>query len=280
MLVYPERSVSMTVTVMRWGFGRPPSMKRSRFFQISAASFREMKRPKSFMAFSRSARSDQGTEQTPRQQPERLRLAVVGTHHFVVATSEANQLVDNLRVNGSAIDPPTLIGERTRGRLEVVLHTGRPGPDDDDAIPDQIGIDLTRQHVEQLHLGEARSGLAVVEQELVAAGVDIDLAAQIGLEQHDGRRPDPDEFGIIGIGPQGDAFGIEKPEGELQRKRRVCGSVFPPQPQEPPAADTIAVDHQVSKANLSLVGQERRPGHPGMSGVTQLLDDRDLEILE
>ena len=154
------------------------------------------------------------------------------------------------------------------GRVEAVLHAVGGDAYDGDAIPHQASVELAGKEIAEGNLGEPLLAIAIVEQELVAAGVRAHVAAVVRLEGLEGRAADAQQLGILRIALHGHARGlqVEQHHAERQRVEDVLAVVHH---QQAAAHAAVRIDDDVGEADAPARRERGRRTYAGILAARQ-----------
>jgi hypothetical protein len=154
------------------------------------------------------------------RQRDRESLEPLGEHADCARRPEpeAHELVGDVTVQLHAGHPAAGLQPRVRRGIEDVVGSHGRRSDDHDAVSDPLGLDLAAEQLPELEELEAGLRALEVDQELIAPGIGVDVAAGVASELGDGRRSEPDPIGNGGIVGERDAVRLQVAQRQAQRE--------------------------------------------------------------
>ncbi len=217
--------------------------------------------------------SQYASQQAPQKNPKVFARVADDGDRRVAVDGGPQQLADNVRVHGDAVD----FGCATVGRIEEILDTFRRHAHQDDFVFEGAGVEDPVEHLAERECGEGAGPFPVVDQKLVAACVGADIAAVVGFERPKRRRAEADVRGIVGIGRNGDPLGLQVKECGPQG-HRVTDALAVIEKQQRPADDTAGIHQHVGESDLLGPFEGIRRRHPRAAHIRKFHGADDLRV--
>ncbi len=216
-------------------------------------------------------------EHTPQQNPQRLVRVADHRNRRVALKTRAHQLAYGMRVQRHTVYLRCGAACTAVRRIEKIFYAFGRHADQHHLVFKQRRIEVVGEQVRERNRGEAIGRIAIVQHELVARGIGLDVTAVVGFERPESRGPEANVGGVVRIALDGYPLCLEVEECGPQG-HRVTDRLSVVQEQKGPTNNAATIDQHVGEADLLRVLQRRRRGYAGAVLVRKLHGADDLRM--